>query len=173
MPGEDMPWSDAHQQAFDGIKSLVASRECLTVIDHEDPGENRIFVTTDASDLGTGAVLSFGKDWKTARPVAFESKQLSPAKKNYPTHEKEMLAIVRALHKWRNELLGAEFQVFTDHRTLEFFNQQRNLSKKQLRWQEFLADFNFTINYVCGEDNTVADTLSRQFGDEPVVAPVT
>lgn len=172
-PGEEIPWRDEHQAAFDGIKELVASRDCLTVIDHENPGENKIFVTTDASDLGTGAVLSFGKDWKTARPVAFESKQLSPAEKNYPTHDKEMLAIIRALHKWRNDLLGAEFEVFTDHRTLEFFNQQRDLSKKQLRWQEFLADFNFSIRYVRGEDNTVADALSRQFSDSPaIVAPV-
>lgn len=171
--GEHIVWRDNHQAAFEGIKQLVASRECLTVIDHENPGENRIFVTTDASDLGTGAVLSFGKDWASARPVAFESKQLSPAEKNYATHDKEMLAIVRALHKWRNDLLGAEFEVFTDHRTLEFFNQQRDLSKKQLRWQEFLADFNFTIKYVRGEDNTVADALSRQFAvADSVVAPV-
>ncbi|KAG9217547.1 hypothetical protein CCMSSC00406_0008474 [Pleurotus cornucopiae] len=123
---------------------------------------------------GTGAVLSFGKDWASARPVTFKSKQLSPAEKNYPTHDKELLAIVRALHKWRNDLLGAEFEVFTDHRTLEFLNKQQNLSKKQLQWQEFLADFNFSIKYIGGEDNTVADALSQQFSsDAPsVVAPV-
>lgn len=171
--GKHIVWREHHQSAFDDIKKLIASRDCLTVIDHENLGDNNIFVTTDTSDLGTGAVLSFGKDWASARPVAFESKQLSPAEKNYPTHDKEMLTIVRALHKWRNDLLGAEFEVYTGHRTLEFFNQQRDLSKKQLQWQEFLADFNFSIKYVCGEDNTVADVLSCQFStDESIVAPV-
>lgn len=160
-------WEHRHQVAFDAIKALVVSRECLTVIDHNDPGENKIFVTTDASNLGTGAVLSFGPTWKTARPVAFESKQLNDAERNYPTHDKEMLAIVRALKKWRTDLLGATFEVYTDHKTLEFFNRQRDLSKKQLRWSEFLADYDYTINYIRGEDNTVADALSREFPPSP------
>lgn len=172
--GKDpVTWLPAHQKAFEDIKCLVASRECLTVIDHDNPGANKIFVTTDASDLGTGAVLSFGPDWKTARPVAFESKQLNDAEKNYPTHDKEMLAIVRALRKWRTDLLGASFEVHTDHRTLEFFNRQRDLSKKQLRWSEFLADYDFVIKYVRGEDNTVADALSREFNTEtPAASPL-
>lgn len=162
--GKDpVAWLPCHQEAFEGIKKLVVSRECLTVIDHDNPGDNKIFVTTDASDLGTGAVLSFGTDWRSARPVAFESKQLNDAEKNYPTHDKEMLAIVRALKKWRSDLLGASFEVYTDHKTLEFFTKQRDLSKKQLRWSEFLADYDFVIKYVRGEDNTVADALSREF----------
>lgn len=127
----------------------------------------------DTSDLGTGAVLSFGCDWKSAHPVAFESKQLSPTEKNWLTHNKELLAIVCALHKWQNDLLGMEFEVFTDHCMLESVTKQCDLSKKQLRWQEFLADFNFTIRYIKGEDNTVADALSRQFTDEPgIVVPI-
>ncbi|KAG9225881.1 hypothetical protein CCMSSC00406_0006497 [Pleurotus cornucopiae] len=166
--GKDpVAWSPVHQKAFEDIKALVVSRECLTVIDHDNPGDNKIFVTTDASDLGTGAVLSFGPDWKSARPVAFKSKQLNDAEKNYPTHDKEMLAIVRTLRKWRTDLLGASFEVYTDHRTLEFFNKQRDLSKKQLRWSEFLADYDFVIKYVRGEDNSVADALSREFSVSP------
>lgn len=152
---------EEHEVAFEKIKELVASRECLTVVDHQNPGNKKIFVTTDASDLGTGAVLSFGKTWETARPVAFDSKHYNDAEKNYPTHDKEMLAIVRALRKFRTDLLGAEFTVYTDHRTLEYFNSQKELSKRQLRWQEFLCDYNYKIVYVKGEDNTVADALSR------------
>lgn len=156
-------WLKKHQKAFESIKSLVLSRDCLTVIDHEHPGSNKIFVTTDASDVGTGAVLSFGPTWETSRPVAYNSKQLNPAEQNYATHNKEMLAIVRALHKWRTDLLGAEFEVYTDHRTLEYFNCQRDLNKKQLRWQTFLADYSFEIKYIKGENNSVADALSREF----------
>ena len=154
-------WSGAHQRAFQAIKDLVLSRECLTTIDHDRMGDRRIFVTCDASDLRTGACLSFGETWETARPVAWDSVQLSPAEKNYPTHEKEMLAIVRALKKFRSDLLGTHFFVYTDHRTLECFQRQRDLSKRQARWQEFLADYDFSIEYVKGGRNTVADALSR------------
>lgn len=86
-------WTDTHQKAFNAIKQLVVSRECLTTIDHENPGDNKIFVTCDASDYRTGAVLSFGPSWETARPVAYDSTHLSGAELNYPVHEKELLAI--------------------------------------------------------------------------------
>ena len=92
-------WSGSHQSAFETIKGLVTSRDCLTMIDHVNPGENCIFVTCDTSDFGTGAILSFGPTWETARPIAFESAQLNSAERNYPMHEKELLAIVRALNK--------------------------------------------------------------------------
>jgi hypothetical protein len=155
------PWTDEHQRAFEAIKSLVVSRECLTVIDHSEPGDNKVFVTCDASDWRTGATLSFGPTWETARPVAFDSMQLKGAEKNYPVHEKELLAIIRALKRWRSDLLGTEFVVYTDHRTLENFDTQRDLSRRQLRWQEFLSQYDFCITYIRGEDNTVADALSR------------
>ncbi len=101
----------------------------MTVIDHETPGNRRIFVTCDASERGTGAVLSFGAEWRTARPVAFKSMQLTPSEKNYPVHEKELLAIVRALVRWRFDLLGSHFKIFTDHWTLEYFMTQKDLSR--------------------------------------------
>jgi hypothetical protein len=87
-------WTAAHQAVFDAVKGLVVSRECLTMIDHLNPGNNKIFVTTDASDLCIGAVLSWGPTWEKARPVAFDSMQLNEAQKCYPVHEKELLAII-------------------------------------------------------------------------------
>jgi RNase H-like domain found in reverse transcriptase/Integrase zinc binding domain len=154
-------WTTDHQTAFDAVKALVVSANCLTVIDHENPGENKIFVTCDASDWRTGATLSFGPTWETAHPVAFDSMQLRSAEKNYPVHEKELLAIIRALKKWHSDLLGTHFYVYTDHRMLENFDTQKDLSRRQLRWQEFLSQYDLTINYIRGEDNTVADALSR------------
>ena len=87
-------WTAAHQEAFEAVKGLVVSRECLTVIDHLNPGDNKIFVTTDANDLWTGAVLSWGPTWEEARPIAFDSMQLNDAQKHYPVHKKELLAII-------------------------------------------------------------------------------
>jgi hypothetical protein len=95
--------------------------------------------------------------------------QLREAQLNYPVHEKELLAIVRALKKWRIELLGTPFTVYTDHRTLENFLTQRELSRRQARWQEFFGQYDFNIEYIRGEDNTVADALSRLPPDDKVV----
>jgi len=93
-------WNADHQATFEGIKALVISRKCLMVINHENLGENKVFVTCNASDWCTGTMLSFGPTWETAQPVAFDSMQLRDAKKNYPVHEKELLAVIRALKKW-------------------------------------------------------------------------
>ena len=154
-------WTSKHQAAFQQVKDIVLSTDCLTTIDHDNMDGRQIFVTCDASDTRTGACLSFGKTWESARPVAWDSIQLSSAERNYPTHKKEMLAIVRALKKFRAELLGTHFTVYTDHRTLECFQGQRNLSRRQARWQEFLAEYDFDLRYIWGEENTVADALSR------------
>ena len=107
-------WTDAHQQAFEAIKHLVMGTDCLTVIDYNDPTK-KVFLTTNASDCHTGAILSFGDTWETAHPMAYDSYQLNPAEKNYPVHEKELLAIMKALKKWRGSLLGVPFKIYTDH----------------------------------------------------------
>jgi hypothetical protein len=119
-------WTSDHQNAFQAIKGIVISRECLTVINHENMGKNKVFVTCD---WRTGATLSYGETWETARPVAYNSIQLKAAEKNYPVHEKELLAIIRALKKWCSDLLGIPIYVYTDHRTLENFDTQRDLSR--------------------------------------------
>jgi len=102
-------WTQNSQNAFDAIKHLVVSRDCLTVIDPSKMPESKIFVTTDASDVASGAVLSFGETWETARPVAYDSCSFKAAELNYPVHEKELLAIIRALKKWKYDLLGVPF----------------------------------------------------------------
>jgi hypothetical protein len=66
-----------------------------------------------------------------ARPVAFDSLQLRQAELNYPVHEKELLAVIRALQKWQVDLIGEEFEVHTDHKTLLNFNTQKDLPRRQ------------------------------------------
>ena len=107
-------WMAEHQTAFENIKQLVLSANCLTVINYKDK-ESNIYITTDASDHCTGAVLSFGKTWESAFPVAYDSYQLNNMEKNYPVHEKELLAIIKSLKKWRSYLLGARVGIYTDH----------------------------------------------------------
>lgn len=92
---DDWPgWSKEHQLAFDNIKMIVLGASCLTTIDHDNMGDDHIFVTCDASSCRTGACLSVGKSWELACPVAWDSMQSSGAQRNYPTHECELLAIV-------------------------------------------------------------------------------
>jgi len=117
-------WQPRHQQAFETIKMMVTSTECLTTIDPSLMPEYKIFVTTDASDIGLGAILFFGPTYDTARPVAYDSHAFKGAELNYPVHKKGLLAIIWALGKWHTDLLGFPFEVWTDHKTLEHFSTQ-------------------------------------------------
>ena len=104
--------------------------------------------------------------------MAYNSQAFKGAELNYPVHEKELLAIIRALAKWRTDLLGYKFKVWTDHHTLEHFNTQCDLSQRQARWMEFLSHYDATIHYLPGEKNGAADALSR-LPDPPLRAIAT
>ena len=111
------------------------------------------------NDWWTGTVLSFSPTWKTAWPITYNSMQLKAAEKNYSIHGKGLLAIMHALKKWWSDLLGSPIYVYTDHKTLENFNSQKDLSRCQLRWQEFLTQYKLNLVYISAPDNTVADAL--------------
>ena len=99
--------------------------------------------------------------------MAFDSTPLRDAALNYLVHEKELLAIIHGLNKWWIELLGAPLHVYTDHCTLQNFTTQWDWSRRQARWQEYMAQFDLTIHYVKGECNVVADALSRRSDEDP------
>lgn len=95
--------------------------------------------------------------------MAFKGAQL-----NYPTHEQEFLSIIHALKCWCTDLLGMHIHIFTDHKTLQNFNTQADLSCRQAHWMEFLQQYEYMLHYVKGEDNTVADALSQMpIDDKP------
>ena len=86
-----------------------------------------IFMTTDASDKCSGAVLSFGPSWEVAHTVTFNSMTFKNAELNKPVHEKELLAVIYALKKWHVDLLGSPFFIYTDYKMLGIFNMQKDL----------------------------------------------
>ena len=92
--------------------------------------------------------------------MAYDSRTFKGAELNYPVHEKEQLAIIRALAKWRTDLLSHKFEVWTDHRTLEHLNTQCDLSRRQARWLEFLSQYDVSIHYIPGNKNNAANALS-------------
>ena len=85
------------------------------------------------------------------------------AQHNYHTHEHETLAILEALMKWEDKLLGKKFTVVTDHKGLEYFKTQLNLSPRQTRWWEYLSHFNYDTIYVDSTQNQVAGSLSHYY----------
>jgi hypothetical protein len=91
------------------------------------------------------------------------SKKFTTAQQNYAVHELETLAILEALFKWEDKLIGYRIHVITDHKALEFFKTQINLSPRQRQWIDYMSHFDFDITYVKGELNKVADCLSCYF----------
>ena len=152
-------WLPIHQTCMDNIKAMACKTPILKPIDPSNP--DPIWVICDASVAGVGAVYGQGPEWQTCRPAGFMSKKFSAAQHNYRVFEMETIAILEALLKWEDKLIGNRIHVVTDHRALEFFKTQRRLSHRQMRWMEYLSRFDFDIRYVKGNSNTVADSLSR------------
>jgi len=120
-------------------------------------GTNPFTVYTDACGTGLGAVLMLER-----RVVAYASRQLKDHEKRYFTHDLELAAIVFALKIWRHYLLGERFELYTDHKSLKYLFSPRDLILRQQRWMEFLASYDFEIQYTSGKGNVVADALSRR-----------
>jgi len=98
------------------------------------------------------------------RLVAFISKSLSDTERNYKIHNKEMLAVVRCLEAWRHFLEGTttRFEIWTDHKNLEYFMKVQKLNRRQARWALYLSRFNFILKHVPGSKMGKADSLSRR-----------
>ncbi|KAI5409954.1 hypothetical protein KIW84_055424 [Lathyrus oleraceus] len=94
--------------------------------------------------------------------VAYASRQLKVHERNYPTHDLELAAVVFVLKLWRHYLYGSRFEVFSDHKSLKYLFDQKELNMRQRRWLEFLKDYDFGLNYHPGKANVVADALSRR-----------
>lgn len=92
--------------------------------------------------------------------------KFTDAQRNYRVFKQETLAILEALLKWEDKLIGFPVHVMTDHKALEFFKTQSWLSACQTRWMEYLSRFDFNIRYVKGVDNKVADTLSWYYEND-------
>src|SRR5580692_1283956 len=133
-------------------------------------------LVADASSRGLGGYFGQGKDYKTMVPAGFHSRAFNPAEKNYPTHDKEMLAIIDCLKKFEPHLTGIKFDILTDHRPLTHLQTQKELSPRQIRWSETLSRFDAQIYHIPGITNSAADALSRypyvQTQNDPEVGAV-
>ncbi|GJP69600.1 hypothetical protein CLOP_g592 [Closterium sp. NIES-67] len=149
-------WEPKHQEAVEQLKQALTSAPVLIL---PDP-ERDYVIETDASDQAVVAVLMQDQG-NGLQPIAYLSKKLHGAELNYPIHDKEALAIVIAFKAWRCYLEGRRTTVYTDHCSLKYLKTQPNLSRRQVRWIDFLeTHFHYDIVYKPGHKNK-ADALSR------------
>jgi cleavage and polyadenylation specificity factor subunit 1 len=151
-------WTEALLTAFDECKASL-SRAALLV--HPDPTTSLALVT-DASTTVMGPVLQ-QRVQGAWQPLAFFSRKLSPAQQKYSAYDRETLAIYEAVRYFRYILEARHFAIFTDHKTLIFaFHQKKdNCSPRQLNHLDFISQFTTDIRHISGQDNVVADALSR------------
>lgn len=147
-------WSTNCQIAFDLLKQQLINPPIL-----QYPDFRKIFtLTTDASDYGLGAILSQNHEGSDL-PIAYASRALNKAERNYSTIEKEMLATKWGTNVYRPYLFGRKFQIVTDHKPL--VSDLRNTSKRIQKWRIELAEYDYDVLHKLGKANANADALSR------------
>ena len=131
----------------------------LALPDHTKPFQ----LIPDASAFATGAILEQPDAFNRWHPIAYYSKSLQPAERNYEIHDLELLAIIRALETFRHYLEGRDdtLEIWSDHGNLVYFNTKQKLSRQQARWALYLLRFKFIIIHKPGAYNK-ADALSRR-----------
>ncbi|XP_039145476.1 uncharacterized protein LOC120282666 [Dioscorea cayenensis subsp. rotundata] len=154
-------WDDSAHRSFELLKQAMSSTPVLGLLDFTKP----FVIETDASATGLGAVLM-----QDGPPLAYMIQSLANQHLGLSTYEREIMAIVQAVNKWRPYLLGHKFIVKTDHQSLKFFIEQRLSTIIQQKWLSRLMGFEFEIQYKKGSSNVVADALSRQQEELPVCA---
>ena len=130
-------WEGEQEEAFERLKVVFTTEPVLAI-----PDINReMRVEADASDYITGGVLSTKYEDGKWRPVVFISKSLNTTEQNYKIHDKEMLAVIRCLEAWRHYLEGAklEFEIWTDHKNLQYFMMSQKLNRRQAKWALYLS----------------------------------
>ncbi|WJX19257.1 hypothetical protein P8452_08970 [Trifolium repens] len=151
--GQAFVWDSLCEKSFQELKRRLTTAPVLVL-----PKANEPFVVyCDASLMGLGGVLM-----QKGQVVTYASRQLKVHEKNYPTHDLELAAVVFVLKIWRHYLYGSRFEVFSDHKSLKYLFDQKELNMRQRRWLEFLKDYDFELKYHPGKANVVADALSRK-----------
>ncbi|GJV99679.1 putative reverse transcriptase domain-containing protein [Tanacetum coccineum] len=146
-------WGDEQDEAFRILKEKLCNAPVLALPD----GPDDFVVYCDTSKQGFGCVLM-----QKGKVIAYASRQLKTHENNYTTHDLELGAVVFALKIWRHYLYGTKSVIYTDHKSLQYIFDQKDLNMRQRRWIKLLSDYECEIKYHPGKANVVADALSRK-----------
>jgi hypothetical protein len=161
-------WTQDCEEAFSKLKISLTTPPIMQSPDWSLPFE----LMCDASDYAVGAVLGQRRD-KVPHVISYASKTLNDAQMNYTTTEKELLAVVFALDKFRSYLIGSPIVVYTDHAALKYLLTKQDAKARLIRWILLLQEFDLTIKDKKGVENVVADHLSRlDFEDHTTSLPI-
>ena len=155
-------WTAEAETAFNHVKTLLTTAPILANPDFK----KKFYLQCDASDYGIGAVLVQIDDEGSERPIAYMSRKLNSAERNYSVTERECLAAVRAVVRFRCYLELYEFEIITDHASLVWLMRQPNLNGRLARWVFILQGYTFKVSHRKGKENIVPDLLSRSFPPE-------
>ncbi|PTQ27291.1 hypothetical protein MARPO_0207s0002 [Marchantia polymorpha] len=147
-------WTDACQEAFEELKSRLSTYPVLRPPDWSMP----FHVFCDASSVAVGSALY---EKRKDLPIAYASRQLNPAERNYSTTERECLAMVFSVKKFRHYLICNPVVFFVDHMAIKYLVNKAELSGKLARWVLLLEEFDYTVEYKPGCMHLQADHLSR------------
>lgn len=149
-------WTTQAEDAFVKLKSMLVSAPVLAMPDYSQP----FSIACDASDVAIGAVLTQEIDG-AEHPIGYFSQKLSASERNYSVTERECLAVIRAIEKFRGYIEGIRFTVYCDHSALSYLRSIKNPTALMCRWILRLNSFDFEIKYRKGTHNVVPDALSR------------
>lgn len=166
--GIKFEWTKECQTAFEVLREKLINPPVLIMPDFTKP----FIITTDASDTAIGAILSQGEIGED-RPNSYASRSLNAAERNYSTIEKEQLAMVWGTNNYRPYVLGRKFTIVTDHKPLLWAFKIKDASSRITRWRLKLEEYDYTIVYKAGKNNTNADALSRIPYDDIICNQVT
>ena len=166
---QEYVWGEIQQQAFQELKDRLTSSPVLRLPDLSKP----FFVQTNASKLGTGAVLLQRDDTGVPHPCAYLSQALVGAEQNYQVYDLELLAVIRALKAWRPYLISPpEPTIFyTDHQNITYFRLPQDLTVRQMRWHSMLQEYPIRFTHISGHKNGALDLLSWMVHFVPSVTP--
>ena len=153
-------WTAVHNSAFETLKLRLETAPILAIYDPSLP----TVIDTDASQTGVGAIISQIVNGNE-RVIAYASRTLNQAERNYSITKREFLAVIFALKQFRHYILGRSFLLRTDHAPLTNYISMQNTSAQLARWIEQLQEFTFTIQHRPGNLHGNADGLSRMFSD--------
>ncbi|KAJ9544519.1 hypothetical protein OSB04_024226 [Centaurea solstitialis] len=167
---KDTPFSfnDSCLEAFEKLKKELTSAPIIQPPDWTLHFE----LMCDVSDFAIGAMLGQRKDGRV-HAIHYASKTLDPAQLNYSTTEKELLAVVYAIEKFRTYLVGSKVIVYSDHAALRYLMNKKDAKPRLIRWILLLQEFDIEIKVKPGSENSVADHLSRlELGSSPSNPPI-